>query len=147
MATKKAKKAPTGVRAKTVSFKDVSIAFMTFTNEAEGCEAVKKLNARPPTIKKAIEELKKIGKDGSALAALIPPPGTGPRAPLAGEARPFKAQQVGKNGPFIRLPLQALKAKKGDRLMATYDKDGKGVHVRLADADEKATRTKLRAVS
>ncbi len=147
MATKKAAAKASKVRAKTVSFKDVSIAFMTYGTPAEGLEAVKALNARPPTIKKAIEELKKIGKDGSVLAGLIPPPGTGPRAPGPGESRTFKAQQVGKNGPFIRLPLQALGAKKGTDMRASYDKDGKGVHVRFADAGEKPAKTRLRAVS
>lgn len=139
MATKKKASTKKGTRGPSKSYKDVAMAFLTHEDDQKGLEAVQKLGAHPRTIRKAIVELNNIGKNGDVLAALVPAARQGPRAPVSGDGRDYKAQKVGTSGTFLRLPLDPLGVKKGAVL-----------HVEFADdkiiVTKKAEKAGLRAV-
>jgi hypothetical protein len=48
----------------------------------------------------------------------------GRAAPKIGQERVYRAQQINESGPFLRLPLGALRALKGDALSVSLKKIG-----------------------
>lgn len=116
-----------------VSFKDVQIAYLL-----DGISGVEKLVAGRKSasalIHRALTELKKQGRSVDSLEAWLENKfgvgGRGRPMPNVGEERLYKAQQVKKNGPFLRLPLTPLGVKKegvvrvrfeGDRIIVTRE--------------------------
>ena len=143
MAAKKKTSGKRGPRGPSKSYKDVCMAFLAYDDDNASLEAVKKLQAHPRTIRKAIVELNNLGKNGDILTSLVPAARQGPRAPLAGEGRDYKAQKVGQSGTFLRLPLDPLNVKKGQALHVEFV-DDKKIVVTKNDEEKKP---KLKSVA
>ena len=109
-----------------VSFKDVQIAYLM-----DGVNAVDVLvkdgRASRTTVRRALVDLKAGGRDVNELESWvvnhIGAPGRGRSAPVVGEKRAYKAQQVKTGGPFLRLPLDVLGVEKGTVVDVTFDED------------------------
>ena len=109
-----------------VSFKDVQLAYLM-----DGVSAVEKLvtngNASKSTVRRALKKLQESGRDVSSLerwvAEHIGPIGRGRAAPVPGETRSYKVQQIKNSGPFLRLPLDALSVKKGSVIRVNFETD------------------------
>ena len=146
MAPKKKATGKRGPRGPSISFKDVAMAFLSYDDEEKSVEAVSKLNAHPRTIRKAITHLNNLGKNGDLLASFVPAARQGPRAPVPGDERDYKAQKVGNSGTFLRLPLDPLGVKKGAELHVTFY-DDKIVVTKSAEGEGSTKKPKLRSVA
>lgn len=121
MATKK------GENRTLVSFKDVQLAYLM-----DGVAGVEKLSkaeqASKSTIRRALTKLKEGSRDVSDLerwvAENVGPIGRGRAAPMAGEKRSYKVQQISNSGPFLRLPLDSLGVKKREVIHVAFE-DGR----------------------
>ncbi len=110
----------------TVSFKDIQIAYLM-----DGINSIAKLHqegkASGITIRRALTNLKETGREVAGLEAWIRENlGNGVRgrtAPSAGQERIYRAQQIKTSGPFLRLPLAALKIDKGEVVSVSFQKD------------------------
>lgn len=110
----------------TVSFKDIQIAYLM-----DGINSIAKLHkegqASNITIRRAFSNLKEGGREVATLEKWIRENlGTGIRgrtAPSAGQERIYRAQQIKTSGPFLRLPLGALKIDKGEVVSVIFQKD------------------------
>lgn len=110
----------------TLSFKDVEILYLV-----EGLSPIIKLHKEkkvsPSTIRRAVVALNKIGKNKSTLESWasenLRVGSRGRSSPKIGQERVYRAQQINESGPFLRLPLTALSAAKGDVLSVAFDKD------------------------
>jgi hypothetical protein len=113
-------------RRSTFSFKDVEILYLV-----EGLSPIIKLHREkkvsPTTIRRAVSALKSVGKVESSLETWVSENlhvgSRGRAAPKIGQERVYRAQQINESGPFLRLPLGALKALKGDALSVVFEKD------------------------
>lgn len=113
-------------RRSTFSFKDVEILYLV-----EGLSPIIKLHREkkvsPTTIRRAVSALKSVGKVESSLETWVSENlhigSRGRAAPKIGQERVYRAQQINESGPFLRLPLGALKATKGDTLSVVFEKD------------------------
>ena len=113
-------------RRSTLSFKDVEILYLL-----EGLPPIARLHKEnrvsPATIRRAVVALRSIGKTDSMLESWVNENlrvGTrGRAAPKAGQERIYRAQQINESGPFLRLPLGALRAAKGETLAVSFEKD------------------------
>lgn len=111
-------------RRTTVSFKDVQIAYLM-----DGVTGVERLvaggTASKSTVRRALVDLKEGGRDVQELEAWVAnhigAPGRGRSAPVIGETRAYKAQQVKTGGPFLRLPLDVLGVEKGGLVTVSFD--------------------------
>ena len=111
-------------RRQSVSFKDVQIAYLM-----DGISAVDSLlaegRASRTTVRRALTTLKSAGREVKELEDWvirhIGAPGRGRSAPIVGECRAYKAQQVKNGGPFLRLPLDVLGVQKGSVVTVTFD--------------------------
>lgn len=109
-----------------VSFKDVQLAYLM-----DGISAVQGLvdskKASKSTVRRALKKLQESGRDVSSLerwvAEHVGPIGRGRAAPLPGETRSYKAQQIKNSGPFLRLPLDALGVGKGSVIRVNFEND------------------------
>lgn len=109
-----------------VSFKDVQLAYLM-----NGISAVQELvdskTASKATVRRALKKLQETGRDVSSLerwvAEHVGPIGRGRAAPGPGEIRSYKAQQISNSGPFLRLPLDPLGAKKGSTIRVHFEND------------------------
>jgi len=79
------------------------------------------------TFQLAIDSLENLGQDVSPLIAFMDtlhPAGDGSRgrsAPEVGDTRTYKAQVVKDGAPFLRLPLDTLKAMKGENITVAFE--------------------------
>jgi hypothetical protein len=113
-------------RRSTFSFKDVEILYLV-----EGLSPIIKLHKEkkvsPATIRRAVTALKSVGKIESSLENWVSENlrvgSRGRAAPKIGQERIYRAQQINESGPFLRLPLGALRALKGDVLAVSFEKD------------------------
>ncbi|MCA9508416.1 MAG: hypothetical protein KC505_08350 [Myxococcales bacterium] len=113
-------------RRSTFSFKDVEILYLV-----EGLSPIIKLHkdkkVSPATIRRAVGALRSVGKVESTLENWVNENlrvgSRGRAAPKIGQERVYRAQQINESGPFLRLPLGALKALKGDALSVSFEKD------------------------
>src|SRR5688572_21559503 len=113
-------------RRSTFSFKDVEILYLV-----EGLSPIIKLHKEkkvsPATIRRAVVALKNVGKMGSSLENWVSENlrvgSRGRAAPKIGQERVYRAQQINESGPFLRLPLGALRAVKGDTLCVLFEND------------------------
>jgi hypothetical protein len=106
-----------------VSFKDVQIQFlMDGVNGVEGL--YERGLASKATVRRALRELKSSGRDTSHLERWVVErfgsTGRGRAAPIIGETRTYKAQQINTGGPFLRLPLDVLGIEKGSTVRVTF---------------------------
>jgi hypothetical protein len=116
----------TQTRRNTVSFKDVQISYLM-----DGVRGVQRLvtdgQASKSTVRRALVDLKAGGRDVKELEAWVAnhigAPGRGRSAPVIGETRAYKAQQVKTGGPFLRLPLDVLGVEKGGVVRVRFDDD------------------------
>jgi len=118
--------------ASKITHKDVQIAFLL-----DGLPGVEKLDAAHPTAKrgyrravllKALDLLKQQGQTAAALEEYVSehyavPHGRGRMRPAAGSERSYRAQQLGDNPAFLRLPLSSLNVKKGGELRVAFEAD------------------------
>lgn len=110
----------------TVSFKDVQIAYLM-----NGISSVEELHhngkASTATIRRALVQLRHGGREVTTLERWIQENlGVGVRgraAPQAGQERIYRAQQIKTSGPFLRLPLTALRISKGEVVSVRFEKD------------------------
>lgn len=113
---------------KSITYKDVIIMFL-----AEGLSLIEKnvkdSKVKVGAVRRAARELKASFPDRadllSAFADKIQPvhSGRGRTQPKAGDERDYKAQKLGENGPFLRLPLSVLDAKKGQLVTVRFQAD------------------------
>lgn len=109
-----------------LSYKDLQILFLT-----EGVTGVDRAYsadlASKTTIRRALRKLRDSGHTAEELEkwVLIRLGGTGRgrAAPVPGEKRNYKAQQIKTGGPFLRLPLDVLGIKKGQTVLAQFRDD------------------------
>lgn len=110
----------------TFSFKDVEILYLV-----EGLTPIIKLHKdkkiSPATIRRAVIALRNVGKMESSLESWVNENlmvgSRGRAAPKIGQERVYRAQQINESGPFLRLPLGAIRASKGDALAVSFDND------------------------
>lgn len=113
-------------RRSTFSFKDVEILYLV-----EGVSAIVKLHKEKKvsssTIRRAVTALRTVGKLESGLeewaSENLKVGSRGRAAPKIGQERIYRAQQINESGPFLRLPLGALKASKGDALSVVFENE------------------------
>lgn len=113
-------------RRSTLSFKDVEILYLV-----EGLSPIIKLHKEkkvsPATIRRAVTALRSVGKLESTLETWVSENlrvgSRGRAAPRIGQERVYRAQQINDSGPFLRLPLGALRASKGDVLSVSFEKE------------------------
>ncbi len=113
-------------RRTTLSFKDVEILYLV-----EGLSPIIKLYSEkkvsPATIRRAVLALRSVGKMESSLenwvSEYLRVGSRGRAAPKVGQERVYRAQQINESGPFLRLPLGALQASKGDALFVSFEND------------------------
>jgi hypothetical protein len=113
-------------RRSTFSFKDVEILYLV-----EGLSPIVKLHKdkkiSPATIRRAVTALRSVGKTESSLenwmSENLRVGSRGRAAPKIGQERVYRAQQINESGPFLRLPLGALRAAKGEVLSVAFEKD------------------------
>jgi len=113
-------------RRSSLSFKDVQIAYLM-----NGVHSVERLHkdgkASTSTIRRALTQLRTGGREVTSLEKWIGDNlGVGIRgraAPLAGQERVYRAQQIKTSGPFLRLPLSALSVGKGEVVSVRFEKD------------------------
>lgn len=114
------------------TYKDIALLFL-----ASGISAVeesfKAEEASPDVFVKACDHLRDshaqqdIGPFEAFIVANIEieeGPGRGRPGPEVGNSRVYKAQRVGENEPFIRLPVHLLGCRKGSPVKVTFQ-DGK----------------------
>lgn len=114
------------VNGARVSFKDVQLAYAL-----DGLDGVIKAlgerKAAKNIINKAIAGFKAQGHDTSKLESYVektyPATIRGRAMPEAGEDRDYKAQQLGKGGAFLRLPLNPLGVEKGASVKVSFKDD------------------------
>ncbi len=111
------------MRKQNLSFKDIQISYLTGgVSQVESVFNSGKTSKQ--TVRKALKELSTSGQDVKALEAWVlerfGSNGRGRNAPLKGETRLYKAQQVQTGGPFLRLPLEVLGVKKGEQLKVHF---------------------------
>lgn len=110
----------------TFSFKDVEILYLV-----EGLNPIinlhKEKKVSPATIRRAVTALRSVGKSGSSLENWVSENlrvgNRGRAAPKIGQERVYRAQQINESGPFLRLPLGAIKANKGEPLAVSFEND------------------------
>lgn len=109
-----------------ISNKDLQVAFLV--NGIEGVQAMTADNVpAKATLQAAIDSLENLGQEVAPLVAfmeLLHPAGDGSRgrsAPQNGETRTYKAQVVKGGSPFLRLPLDTLKADKGEDITVAFE--------------------------
>lgn len=99
---------------------------------ADGISAVEKRvqkeGIKASVVRRAAEELKKSHPDNADLFVAwldknYPDTIRGKEPPKAGEIRDYKAQQVKKGVPFLRLNLSVLGIKKGEGVRVEFDND------------------------
>lgn len=106
-----------------ITHKDVVIMFL-----AEGLSLIEKnFQSGKVTItalRRAALDLKESYPERSDLLTAfvdnLPPAGRGRTAPKAGDERDYKAQKIGTNEPFLRLPLSVLGVKKGEAVTVLF---------------------------
>lgn len=111
---------------KHVSFKDLQIAYLK-----NGIGSISKSYQERKTTKiailKALEGLKKTDTEVASFEQwVVENLKTKPRgraAPPAGSERVYKAQQINRTGPFLRLPLNSLNVEKGQLASVIFEKD------------------------
>jgi len=118
------------------SFKDVTIEFYSGGVEGVKAYALKHDIART-TLEKAAESLEvDRGADVRELNALIVElhgekgeGGRGRSAPVLGETRDYKVQQVKDGGPFGRIPMDTLGLEKGGACSTQFLEDAEGPYM------------------
>ena len=108
------------------SFKDVQIAYL-----CRGLSVVEEMHrskqASPNTIRRALSHLKETGSEVASLENFVNAKfGIGARgraAPIPGQERIYRAQQIKTSGPFLRLPLTSLAVKKGEVIKVAFEDD------------------------
>jgi hypothetical protein len=113
-------------RRSTFSFKDVEILYLV-----EGLSPIIKLHEEKKvsttTIIRAVTALKSVGKTRSSLENWVSENlrvgSRGRTVPKIGQERNYRAQQINESDPFLRLPLSALRALKGDVFSVSFEKD------------------------
>lgn len=135
MAAKKNKKpAPKKTPVGRLSYKDVEVAFF-----AHGVDAVKALiENKKVTVamaERAVEDLTKVAPNSvgplkAFLDAFAPakPTRQGRDAPTVGTERDYSTQNLGA-GSFMRLPLETLGARKGEKVTVRFE-DGRLIVVK-----------------
>lgn len=109
--------------------KDIQLAFLV-----HGMKGVEDLTASnvpaKATMQAAIDSLENLGQDTEDLVdfmdTLHPSSGDGQRgrsAPKNGDTRTYKAQSVNGGSCFLRLPLDTLKAIKGENITVAFEND------------------------
>ena len=112
-----------------ITHKDVVIMFL-----AEGLSLIEKnFQSGKVTItalRRAALDLKESYPERSDLLTAfvdkvqpVQPAGRGRTAPKAGDERDYKAQKIGTNEPFLRLPLSVLGVKKGEAVTVFFQED------------------------
>ena len=118
------KKSPSKKRG--ITYKDVVIMFL-----AEGLSPIEKnFQSGKVTItalRRAALDLKESYPERSDLLTAfvdkvqpVQPAVRGRTAPKAGDERDYKAQKIGTNEPFLRLPLSVLGVKKGEAVTVLF---------------------------
>lgn len=115
-----------GSKRQIVSFKDVQIAYLL-----DGISGVEKILAGRKSagtiIRRALKELKAQGRSVDAMESYVGEKfgsgGRGRSMPNVGEERKYKAQQIGDQGAFLRLPLTPLGVKKGGSVRVRFEAD------------------------
>ncbi len=109
-----------------ISNKDLQVAFLV--NGIEGVQAMTSDNVpAKATLQAAIDSLENLGQEVAPLIAFMDtlhPAGDGSRgrsAPQNGDTRTYKAQVVKDGAPFLRLPLDTLKAMKGENITVAFE--------------------------
>jgi hypothetical protein len=110
----------------TVSFKDVQIAYLL-----NGICSIEELHshgkASTTTIRRALVHLRSGGREVSQFESWVNDNLIigirGRAAPKAGQERVYRAQQIKTSGPFLRLPLAALKVLKGDDVQVSFEQE------------------------
>jgi len=104
----------------------IQIAFLV--HGMDGVQAMTADNVpAKATFQLAIDSLENLGQDVSPLIAFMDtlhPAGDGSRgrsAPEVGDTRTYKAQVVKDGAPFLRLPLDTLKAMKGENITVAFE--------------------------
>mgnify|MGYP005656841609 CR=1 FL=1 len=109
-----------------ISNKDLQVAFLV-----NGIDGVRAMTAdsvpAKATLQAAIDSLENLGQEVAPLVAFMEtlhPASDGSRgrsAPQNGETRTYKAQVVKDGSPFLRLPLDTLKAMKGEDITVAFE--------------------------
>ena len=109
-----------------ISNKDLQVAFLV--NGIEGVQAMTADNVpAKATLQAAIDSLENLGQEVAPLVAFMEtlhPASDGSRgrsAPQNGETRTYKGQVVKDGSPFLRLPLDTLKAMKGEDITVAFE--------------------------
>lgn len=114
---------------RVLSYKDVLVTYLL-----EGLPGLQRLHeerlAKPPTFWRALRHLRNAGKPYQELEEWCQLYLKGHRSPVTGMRRAYRAQQLRSSAPFIRLPVEALGARKGQLLGVSFE-DGKLVVTKL----------------
>jgi len=118
----------TKAKKTSLTYKDVIIMFL-----AEGLSLVEKnveigrvtVNAVRRAAKDLQASFPERAETLSAFAEKVRPvhTGRGRSQPVPGDERDYKAQKLGKNEPFLRLPLSVLDVKKGQLITVRFAAD------------------------
>ncbi|MEI6791214.1 MAG: hypothetical protein WCK42_08545 [Myxococcaceae bacterium] len=113
-------------RRKTISFKDLQIAYLK-----DGIRSIadlyKKNQISKAAIRRAFDALQQTKSEVTSFKKWIHENlKSGPRGrptPASGQERSYRAQEVQKGKPFLRLPLNALQIQKGQVISVTFAED------------------------
>lgn len=109
-----------------VSFKDVQIAYLS-SGISPVEQMFSKRLASVNTIRRALNHLKSTGSTVDTFERwFMENFGAGARgrsAPKPGQERVYRAQQINSSGPFLRLPLSALRVNKGQVVNVIFEND------------------------
>lgn len=113
-------------RRKTISFKDLQIAYLK-----DGIRSISDLykenQISKAAIRRAFDALQQTNSEVTSFKKWIHENfKSGPRGratPGSGQERSYRAQEVHKGKPFLRLPLNALQIQKGQIISVTFGKD------------------------
>lgn len=110
-----------------LSYKDVCLRFLVEgTSALQDMQEKKELSAG--VARRALRHLSeefptRAGPFEGWLSENFPMKGRGRAEPAEGEVRVYKAQKIATGGPFLRLPLNPLGVKKGDKIRVRFEKD------------------------
>lgn len=107
-------------------YKDVQIEYLL--KGISGVNAmVEEKRVSKKHVKMALKALQTSGRDVTSLEKWVRenvgPIGSGRGSPVKGESRNYRAQQLRNSGPFIRLPVDSLSARKGHLINVFFEGD------------------------
>lgn len=108
----------------SLSYKDIQIIYLS-----HGIEAISKIHKTGEVsalaFQHAFDQLKATGKAivpfRKWIIKNLPAKRRGKKPPLSGLERIYRAQKIRNNTPFLRLPLDCLQIKKGQRISVVFE--------------------------